>query len=755
MRVTLLDGRDPTTAAGTNPTAAPRPARRMVQVLSLLRSPSGSRYVLLIAVLLLTGTFAGQLVHNQFFGDSWTGTQKRCASEAQRRYPVPQTKTERDAELWIQQNQWRIRCAWPAARRLMTVSLTGSAGVLVLGGAGLWLLPGRALRQAGPLSPAPARAQEWADQASQDLRSPSRPRVVQAAEGWEKPFTAGSPGAPVVVLPAAFATLEPGRAEAIIRHEVAHVAAGDVRLVWLTRSALGAAMAVLAAPPVSLALQARREGTALREVLANSFWGDYAGRCLLLLALVFTASQLVLRSREHEADILSVTDRSRTGLTAVLTAADRTERITAGAQRWWIAPSGPRSLLSNHPRPCRRLAVLQLPRPHLRPTWQDAAVIGLFGAVTLDLVGQLAQAGFPGTFLAPYVTLAPAFVAGVLIALAWGVQVWQGAWHDRGAPPVPLRALAALAAGTAVGFLARLGNTGSLLSVSSSPTWNSVAVVAPAVCVAATLSAVLARSCVRASSVTGRHRRRPKSLFIAAVIVNVSLFVGALRAAQELALYTYVLPQDRWSWLTLDGIHSPHSSSDAVAVVLLALLALGWNVRRDAAAGTGSTTASAWRLALPFVGAPATAAGTLAARWVSRDAQVREGLNATLQYDSMAAAAAGLMCLLALCSVRGSAGLGPALWAAPLATVLTTGALWTVRARSLAPQGFTVAEFFADPLAQLAVLGSLVVLPLALLPARRPAPAARILVPCLGAYVAALLTAGLVRTDVFLYHFSL
>lgn len=163
-----------------------------------------------------------------------------------------------------------------------------------------------------------------------------------------------------------------------------------------------------------------------RHVLADPFWGEYAGRSLLLLVLVLTASQLVLRSREHEADILSVTGRSRTGLTALLSAAERTERIAAAAQGWWSAPGGPRSLLSNHPRRGRRLAVLQPPRPHLGPAWADAAVAGLFGAVTLDLVGQLAQAGFPGTPLEPYVTLAPALVAGLLIALAWGVHVPGG-----------------------------------------------------------------------------------------------------------------------------------------------------------------------------------------------------------------------------------------------------------------------------------------------------------------------------------------
>ncbi|MFE2524785.1 M48 family metalloprotease [Streptomyces sp. NPDC059382] len=740
----------------TGRTAAPRPTGRTAAALRLLRSPSGSRYVLLVGVLLLAGTFAGQLAHNQFFGISWAETQDRCFSEAQHRYPAPKTEKEPDTDVLVR-HQWQMRCARPVAERKAAVSLTGSAAVLVLGAAGLWLLPRWALRRAGPLDPAPAGAQELADQAYKDLRGRSRPRVAQAAEGWEEPFTAGAPGAPIVVLPAGFAALEAERAEAIIRHEVAHVAAGDVRLVWLTRSALGAAVAVLVVPPISLAVQAWGKGRALRDVLANPFWGAYAGRSLLLLALVLTASQLVLRSREHEADILSVTGWSRTGLTAVLAAAERTERITAAAQGWWSAPGGPRSLLSNHPRPGWRLAVLQPPRPYLGPAWQDAAVTGLFGAVTFDLVGQLAQGGFAGTPLMSYVTLTPALVAGLLIALAWGVHVWQGAWHDREAPPVPWRALAALGAGTALGFLGRLGDSGLSLTAVSSPslTWNLVAVVTPAVCLAAALSAVLARSCVLADSVTGRHRKECQGLFIAAVVVNALLFVGALRAAQELALITQARPRDPWFWLTFEGIHSPHSGTDAVTVALLALLALGWGLRRNLAArtGTGSATGSARHLVLPFTVALATAVGTLGARWLSRHTQAREGFNPTVQYDSMAAAAAGLVCCLAVCSVRGRAGLAPALWAAPLATVLTTGALWGIDARPLEPHA--VGALFSYPLAQLAVLGGLAVLPVALLPARRPGPTAWFLIPCLGAYSAALLTAALVRTDAFLYHFSL
>ncbi|MFJ5025957.1 M48 family metalloprotease [Streptomyces goshikiensis] len=706
--------------------------------LSLLRSPTGSRYVLLVGVLLLAGAFAGQIVHNQFFGMSWAKKQQDCSVEAERRYPG-------DA---LAGGLWQIRCAQPAAQRMTAVSLSGSAAVLLISAGGLWVLPRRALRRAGPLKPATAKTQAWADQEVDDLRLRFRPEIAEAKEGWEQPFTAGPPGAPVVVLPAGVDALTPETARAIIRHELAHVAAGDVRLAWLARSALVATVAVLAVPVLSFVVEMQRDGLDVWDALVQPMWAGYAGRSLLLLAAVFTVSQMVLRSREHEADILSVSGRSRAGLTAMLAGADRTRRMRGAYQGWWRAPDGPRSVLANHPSPARRIEVLQLSHPHLRAAWPDAAVTGLLGALALTPLSRLAVTALPGTPLAPYVTLAPAFLVGVLMALVWGTQVWQDAMRDPESVPLPARSLAALGAGTALGILGRFED------LASPPAWNAVAIVPAAVCVAAALTAVLAQA--SASVVRPSYQRsRSRSLFAVSLAVTAALFVGALRTAQELAAYTTMLPHVSWAWLTLPGIHSPHSSSDAGVVGFLALLALGWGLRSASAArtDTGSAKETTWRLALPSAVALAAAAGTLAARWVSRHDQAQAGFGPTLQYDRMAAAAAGLVCLLALCSVRGRAGLWPALWAAPLTTVLTTGILWAVRMQSLTSgQAISHVEYFTDPLAQLAVLGGLAVIPVTLLPARAPAPAARFLVPCLGACGAAFLTAALVRTDCIALH---
>lgn len=104
--------------------------------------------------------------------------------------------------------------------------------------------------------------QERADQEVDGRGLRSRPRVVEVAYGWEEVFNAGPPGAPGVVLPAGVSALARGKRVATV--------------------------AVLAVPVLSFAMEMQGGGP---------------------------DGPAVLRSREHEADILSVSGRFCAGLT--------------------------------------------------------------------------------------------------------------------------------------------------------------------------------------------------------------------------------------------------------------------------------------------------------------------------------------------------------------------------------------------------------------------------------------------------------
>jgi len=688
-------------------------------------SPTGARYLLLVAALLLAGAFAGTLVHGQFFGTAWATKVAHCAKEAAERVPGVGFAQE------VERNGYEQRCVRPVQQRLLGVSLAGSALVVLLGAAGLWALPRAALRRAGPLEPVPPEWQERVAHAAAGLGVRRPPRAVWAGPKHEEPFTAGGPRAVTVVLPRGTQRLDDRYADAVIRHEVAHVAAGDVGLVWLTRGALVAASVVLLVPPVVFVAQQGVDG-------GHLFWGEYGGRALLLVGLVLLLSQMVLRSREHEADLLSVRGRSADGLTSWLARAERAhrslgERQPSPAQPWW------ERLLANHPPLTRRLTVLRLPYPHLLPTWLDAAATGLLGAITLDSVTSLAQTGFTGTPLLPYAFLTGALAAGALMALAWGATVWRSVSVTEGNVSVPRRALLALAAGTALGLVVRLQATGTALNGSASLTWPPLVILPLAVASAGALSAPLARMYVRS------RRTAPGALvvLVTSVAVNAALFVGALRVAQELALWVGVFGwRSLGAHLSLAGVYSVSATSTAVGLGCLALAALWWSVRRGLGEGTGR---SAWLMPLSAAGASAAAAG------VVRGVVSGGGdFEAVLQYDRWVAAVAGLAALVAICVTGGGAWLGCALWAAPLATVLTSGGLWLARSRfwtrPVDPIG--AGEYVGTALAQLALFLILLALPLALVPSfARRAGWGRGAVPFVAAGVAGVVALVVMRSE--------
>ncbi|MFE2700898.1 M48 family metalloprotease [Streptomyces mirabilis] len=608
-------------------------------------SPTGARYVLLIVTLTLAGAFAGQVIHNLVLGPSWASAVLKCSGRGAALFP----DSAFDRALYMS------RCTGPVQRREAEVSLVGSAAVLLLGLAGLWLLPRRLLRRAGPLKAVPARWQELADRVAAEMGVRRPPRLVWGAAPVREAFVLGRGGRSRVVLPRGIRLLPEAEAEAIVRHEVAHLAAGDTVLVWLTRGLWWALPPVLLAAPLVAAVQGwRLPETSPLRMLSHSFWAEYGARALVLMVVAALVTQLIMRSREHEADLAAVRGQS----------VALWESLLGGAQ-----PAGRRSWLdrarANHPSHDRRLAVLRAPLTLLRPSLLDTFVVGLLAAVLLDSMDGLGNLLLSGTSWSS----APvgALSAGLFLAVGWGVAVWRDTQARGGANSGAVRWLhAALGMSVGAGLLVRLQSTGT---TASGPMrgWPLLIVLPLAVMGAASLGAAFAR--LWSSRRGAEHIAFRDQL--AVVTVNALLFGGALWLAMDFCTMlkaAFAEPVPYAALLT--GPYAASSGTRAVGLVAVAAMAL-WAASRRA-----RPLDSHWLPALCVAGAVVASAVT---RLGYRPSAMPRDWTATWQLDVLTALCAGAVCAVALVVCRGSDGLGPALYVAPAASVLTATVLWAAR----------------------------------------------------------------------------
>ncbi|MEH0637839.1 M48 family metalloprotease [Streptomyces bottropensis] len=657
-------------------------------------SSAGARYLLLVAVLLLAGAFAGQIMHNQILGTSWASTTLRCIDEAVRAVPGQGVSQEFARNTHVQD------CTRPVQLRLALVSLSGSFAVLLLGVASLWVLPRRLMRQAGPLVKAPAEWQHRAALAASETGVRRVPVVVWGSVWLQEAFTAGRPGRTRIVLPRGVRDLPPAQADAILRHELAHVAAGDVTLVWLTRGVWWALAPVLLVPTVTIVVRDRyHEHRGAFTVLGTSFWGEYGVRALLLLTVAALISQHVLRSREHEADLRSLRGRSREPL----------ESLLAGQPS--PAMSWVDRARATHPTAARRLAALRQARLPLPVSLLDVTVTGLLSAMVMNATAELAQAGFTGTSLTggPALLLS-ALVTGSLLSVGWGIAVWRGTPVGGGAGPVPRGALLALAGSMPVGLVAQLQSTGTS-GAGPSGRWPLVVTLPLAVAGAGALSSALARLWVRRGGAAPGSRWG----WAAAVGVNLVLFTGALRIAQESALF---LGLSGWrkavDALALSGMYSASADSTALGLAGVALFALWLALRGDRTLpppGAGATTGRhvVWTVA-------AAAGAAVAARWAYEPVVPQGGSLSATQFDCWAATCAGLATLAALLALKGASGLGDALYAAPLSAAVAGAVMWARYLGSWHHPLQAAALYATNPFSQLALLLLALALPAAFLP---------------------------------------
>lgn len=282
----------------------------------------------------------------------------------------------------------------------------------------------------------------------------------------------------------------------------------------------------------------------------------------------------------------------------------------------------------------------------------------------------------------------------------------------------------------AAGLLVQLERTGTAARGSLFG-WSLVGTVPFLTLGAGTLSVALAR-------LWGRRRGGPHGSpwgWVAVVGANVALFVGALRIGQDGALFFAALG---WSHvidvIELSGLYSVSAASTALGLGGVALLALWSALRSDHAIGppalpgqmpalpgqTPALPAQEQRINLYAVTlSGVAAAAAVATRWAVEPPLARHSAVYSTQFDWWTAVCAGLICLVVLLTLHGAGGLGDALYAAPLATILAAGPLWARHATSWHHPWGAAEHYAIGPLAQLALFLLVLAVPAAFLPTYR------------------------------------
>jgi hypothetical protein len=427
------------TQGGPSPAAA-APDRPRPDVLAY-PSPTTSRYLVFLVALVTAGMFVGIWAHNQLLWEEWFAAVTRCDQEALR-----QARTVAGLPDFLAREGVAAPCRAAADRRRAAFAFGGAAAAGVTGLTVLYLVPGvverrRRLRPPVPeLRPAGDRLAALAAEAG--LSRP--PGLVLGSATQRDGFSYGRPGRYRIALPRAVAVRWRSASlfEPLVRHELAHVAHGDVALAWLVRS-VWYALAPLLALPLLLTLVSRD----------RSILGDYAWRAVLLAVVVQLVSSQLLRSREHDADLRAA--RWMGGPEAV---AALLGRVPPPGQRSWY-----RRLLANHPSPARRLVVLERPELAAAMTFLDGFTPAFLATLAVPLIVSGLVTFLMGAGRSDLAQAAAAVVAGPLLGGSVGLGLWRAALVQRVAGGVvrPGPVGFGVAAGLALGQVASLAQTGA------------------------------------------------------------------------------------------------------------------------------------------------------------------------------------------------------------------------------------------------------------------------------------------------------
>ncbi|GGK85246.1 hypothetical protein Sme01_29930 [Sphaerisporangium melleum] len=657
-----------------------------------LPSPARGRYLMLVIVMLLAGAYAGQQVHHQMWAETWMTTMDRClrgdieGAAPGRGSPDP-ADIVRHGETVKRNYQRILDCTGPVERRRALSALGGAVAVLVLGAILMVLLPYRLLLRAGPLRAAPPSWTARVRAAATDMGLRRAPRVVFGSLRLREPFTAGPPGRAKIVLPPGIVALPPAQADAVIRHELAHVRAGDVSLVWLTRGVW------LALPPVLLVPLTVVYGPILRgfagrlltgddtvsaklgsigdltlRMLPQSLISDYITRAALLLAVAAMVSLAVLRSREHEADLRAVQGRSSGPLASLL------RRRPEDHHSWW------RRLTAIHPTPARRLAALEHPAFVLGSPAIDAFVVSLLATMVFRDLRAMLPNGFGENLHLGGTMRVAGTAAGLVLALGWGTALWRAAAPIEGRAPSSWRATLAMCGGAFLGQVVSVWNTATTLTTIRASNTLMFAILPMAVAAAGVCSTALARRWIL--------NRRPAPLsrpgYGAALVVNIVVFVGGFWIGGDTAVLL-AQREHLGGWLKAYLVSGAFSDSEGVPAAGLAIttvLVWWWIIRergipRPPAREHMSQVRPPWSYATFLIVLSGSAAVSAAIiRWFVTSPAEKGVLFYAGQFDYLAPVCAGLTCLLVLLVLEGRAGLAAGITAATTATVLAATVGW-------------------------------------------------------------------------------
>ncbi|OLT00532.1 hypothetical protein BJF90_35065 [Pseudonocardia sp. CNS-004] len=386
--------------------APTRPERVPLRVTGLPRSTT-TQFVLLVVSILAAGLFVGTAVHNSVAGAAWDAAYARCAAASTAQQGGPE-------------QQWAVllACVQPAEAVRVTYAL-GAAVLVAIGAIAVVIATPPLLirrRKLRPLADRHADALTRMTALAWQARLRRAPEFLRGPSTLREPFCFGRPGRYRIVVPTKLLSRsEEPDVESMIRHELAHIAHGDVVLSWLARGAWYALAPALLLPIVAAAVVGEV------DALPSYLW-----RAVVVGAVVVLVQRRLLRAREHDADLAAAWAGGTGALLGVLSRVPRTRR--GMLQR----------LAGHHPDPVLRIAVLDRPEKAVETSFADGVVTAFLAALLLPVVnGLLVTIVLGDVGLTAWVPVISAALIGVLLGGTIGIAVWR-------------QALVARAAGTAL-----------------------------------------------------------------------------------------------------------------------------------------------------------------------------------------------------------------------------------------------------------------------------------------------------------------